>query len=166
MIYSGVLNTSFLTETTSIIAMCDCGCGEFVFRNSGDTMFISIHGDLFSVCQGRFKNIKLLGKKLSKGKPILADIIIPQTDYLQLIELLENIDFGPDEGSSYKNISHIEVEKIDMDIVPNEYIDYNLSLVYDGSMASIVRNKVYQGFEICLKEDEFRSFVEYLKRKI
>jgi hypothetical protein len=160
MIYKGYTDG----KLTSVIAECDCGCGGFDFRLFGDTVFVSYMGSLFYAYQGKFNNIKFLYKKLHRKELCLADSVLTKTDVTELISALKEFKFEKEDNSFYDNVSHIEFEKLKFE--NDDIEEYELLLLYDGSSLSILRGKVFHGFDISFKEKDFISFIDMLENNL
>ena len=149
------------SKLTDVLVMCDCGCSGLNFKLFGDVVFISTYSDSFYTYQkpSRF-NRKALFRKVFKKENVINDIILPTEEVDELINALECFEFSPDDGDTYENSSHLKLSPITID---NDLLEYELLLVYDGNLMSILRNKTYRGFEVALKEKEFTEFVNKLK---
>lgn len=153
MIYKGYENK----KLNNVLAMCDCGCSGFNFKLFDDTVFISTYGDNFYTYQkpGAFTR-RALYRKIFKKENVINDVILPKEEVEELLEALEGFEFTPDTGDMYENESHLELSPIEWD---NDILEYELLLIYDGSLASIIRRKTYRGFEVALKEKEFKELI-------
>jgi len=159
MIYKNYENS----KLKNVLAMCDCGCSGFNFKLFDDTVFISTYGDNFYSFQrpGRI-NRRALFRKLTKKENVLQDVILTKEDVKELIEALKSFEFTPDDDDTYENVSHLVLSPITWD---DNFVEYELLLIYDGSLASIVKHKTYRGFEIALKENEFKEFVKEMEKE-
>ena len=144
----------------NIIAMCDCGCSGFNFQLFDDTVFISVYGSNFYSYQnpGRL-NRRAFFKKLLRKENVISDVILSKEEVKELLEALESFQFSQDDGETYQNESHLELSPLKWD----DITEYELLLIYEGNLSSIIRHKTYRGFEIALKEKEFNSLIKNMK---
>ena len=149
----------------NVLVMCDCGCSGFKFEILDDEIFISVLSSQFYERQeSRIKeNIKHFTKKLLRKDTYVADIIVKADELKEVIKTLERFKFTKGEGIKHKNDSHLAIYPIEFN---DKIEEYELLIQYDGSLLDIARNKVFRGSEICLNEDEWKTLLNYLKRKV